>query len=361
MKFDRKAFFDGVKDRIDPTLNQDQVDGLEFLLEAFENEPRWSDIRKIAYAFATIFHETAGTFQPIHEYGTKDYFNKRYNPNTEVGKSLGNTKAGDGAKYAGRGFVQLTGRKNYARYQMEDSPDDVMAPKVAFKILTDGMFNGTFTGKYLSLYINDKQCDYVAARRIINGQDKAGLIAGYAKSFEKILKVSTAIPPSKSAPNVSDVPAQPSPDPTVGLPSIQNAETIVNSGDIAPPPPPTQDVTMNAPAAMGSVEGSAKVTILGIGVPTCLVAFFKIIGQWFQDGTLDVKAAFNSVVQLIQQNMKYILILAALVVGMIMLKKIERIVVFIVSMITHAMPGWNSVTVTSAVPVTTKPWYQFWK
>ncbi len=138
-------------------------------------------------------------------------------------------------------------------------------------------------------------------------------------------------------------------------PVVQTADTIVNTGDNTPTPAP-QDITMNAPQAMGSVQGSAKVTILGIGVPACLVAFFKMLGQWFQDGTLDVKAAFNTVSQLIAENFKYIIILACLVVVVIMLKKVERIVVFIVSMITHAIPSWNAVSVIGATPAPPKSW-----
>lgn len=193
MRFDRKKFFDGVKDRIDPTLNQSQVDGFEFLLTSFENTARWSDARLIAYALATIWHETAYTMQPINEYGGNAYFNKRYGPKTKAGKALGNTEAGDGARFHGRGYVQLTGRNNYAKYGFEDNPDAVLEPANAFNILTDGMFNGTFTGKGFSDYIRGNKCDYVNARRIINGVDKAGVIAGYAKSFEKALN-SAAVP-----------------------------------------------------------------------------------------------------------------------------------------------------------------------
>jgi putative chitinase len=188
MKLDRTKFFAGVKSRIDPTLNQQQVDGLNAILDGLEAGSTISSIPRAAYALATIFHETAGTFQPIHEYGSTAYFNKRYGPNTKVGRQLGNTQAGDGARYAGRGYVQLTGRRNYRKFGIEDTPDDALKPDVAFRILADGMVNGTFTGKSFANYINGNQnADYVGARKIINGTDKAGLIAGYAKSFEKIL------------------------------------------------------------------------------------------------------------------------------------------------------------------------------
>lgn len=185
MRFDRKKFFDGVKDRIDSTLDQKQVNGLEFLISAFENDARWITPQQIAYALATVFHETAGTFQPITEYGKKSYFDKY-----DGRKTLGNTEPGDGYRYRGKGYVQITGRKNFTKYGIENSPDKALEPAMAFHIMTDGMFKGRFTGKKITDYINGSECNYTEARRVINGTDRAGLIAGYAKSFEKILKAS---------------------------------------------------------------------------------------------------------------------------------------------------------------------------
>lgn len=58
----------------------------------------------------------------------------------------------------------------------------------ATNILLLGMKEGWFTGRKLSDYINQSKKDYLNARRIINGMDKASLIAGYAETFEKALR-----------------------------------------------------------------------------------------------------------------------------------------------------------------------------
>ncbi len=142
-------------------------------------------------------------------------------------------------------------------------------------------------------------------------------------------------------------------------PITQTADTIVNTGDTTPTPD-TTDITMNAPVPMGSVQGSTKVTILGITVPTFLVGIFQMLQSWVDKGWIDMHDVFSRLTDLIQQNFKYILILAALVIVVIMLKKVERIVVFIVSMITHAIPGWNSVSVVGSLPVVPQPWWKIW-
>lgn len=186
----RKFFFDTVRQSLfDGKLSGPQVQGLSAHLDEWEAICGEKDDRHFAYILATTHHETDRKIQPIHEYGNAAYFNKRYGPGTRVGKQLGNTQPGDGAKYAGRGYVQLTGKANYLKagtklgIDLLRYPEKALEVKAATQILFTGMKEGWFTGKKLSHYFNATKEDWVNARRIINGLDKANLVAGYAKKY----------------------------------------------------------------------------------------------------------------------------------------------------------------------------------
>jgi predicted chitinase len=172
-------------DRLVPKLNLNAKQFVNINLLVTEAKAQGiTDDRQIAYILATAKHETAGTFAPIKEYGGITYFIKKYWLNSRVAKWLGNDNANDAAKYFGRGFVQITGETNYERFaklfniDLVNNPDLALVPAIAAKIAVYGMIHGTFTGAKLADYFR-ASANPISARRIINGTDKAELIAKY--------------------------------------------------------------------------------------------------------------------------------------------------------------------------------------
>ena len=142
-----------------------------------------TDKNQIAYILATAQHESA-SFNTLTEYASGEAYEGR--------QDLGNTQAGDGVKYKGRGFAQLTGRNNYQKYSdilgkdLIGNPDQLSEdPHTAAFILVHGMKTGHFTGVGLDKYIGNGKADYRNARRIVNGTDKADHIANIAREYEK--------------------------------------------------------------------------------------------------------------------------------------------------------------------------------
>jgi putative chitinase len=192
------AFFNALRaGLLGPVLSAQEVDGCNAILKAMEGAPlAWT-----AYALATAYHETASTMQPIKEYGGSTYFTRMYDVTgvrAQMALANGNTCAGDGPRYCGRGYVQLTWKNNYARagekcgVDLVAYPDKAMDPAIAAKILREGMEHGWFTGKAFSDYLpaagRATSGQYARARYIINGSDKAQQIAGHAKEFERALE-----------------------------------------------------------------------------------------------------------------------------------------------------------------------------
>lgn len=107
MKFDRELFFAAYRRAYPSRLNQSQVDGLNTLLSSIEGDQSiTTDIRHVTYMLATVKHECADTWQPIVERGARAYFDK-YEPNTSLGRRLGNRVIGDGYRTRGRGYVMI--------------------------------------------------------------------------------------------------------------------------------------------------------------------------------------------------------------------------------------------------------------
>lgn len=170
-------------------LRPSQKEGLLTLITFFESDPKMVDLRWIAYGFATVDRECAGTWEPIEEYGKGK------------GMPYGKPHPKTGLCYYGRGYTQNTWYANYLilteawnkkhpqiPVDFVKHPELLCIPEYAYWAMSYGMRNGAYTGVGLSKYINAEKCDYRNARRIINGTDHAHEIENAAIWFEGVLK-----------------------------------------------------------------------------------------------------------------------------------------------------------------------------
>jgi putative chitinase len=218
MPYDRKFFFDSVRPSLfGNTLSQQQVDGMSHLLEVWEKHFEQGNPRDgtnwLAYCLATFFHETAKMMRPIEEYGKGS------------GKPYGKPAGPYNQKYYGRGHVQLTWEANYKngqkylkdRYkidaQIHQNAANMLHDDTSALISYDGMVHGWFTGVGLPKYFNSKVEDPVNARKIVNGLDRAQMIAGYYAKFKKALKKvpASSVMEEVELPGLPAAPAMPEP------------------------------------------------------------------------------------------------------------------------------------------------------
>lgn len=183
------AFFDTVRGPLFAgSLKPDQVRGTQALLAAV-GTAGWS-LAWAAYGLATAYWETARTMQPVREafHLSEDWRrrNLRYFP------------------HYGRGYVQLTWPANYERADRElglggkliADLDLAMDCDIAARILVRGMEEGWFAGDdrgrhTLARHLPAPEGSFEgfrAARRIINGTDKAADIAQIAVRFQDALR-----------------------------------------------------------------------------------------------------------------------------------------------------------------------------
>lgn len=149
---------------------------------------RWTAIAVLG----TIAVEVGSRFEPIPEYASGAEYEGR--------ADLGNTQPGDGRRFKGRGFVQLTGRANYRTYSakldelwgdgapdLEANPDDALDPDVSAAVM--------------AIYFRDHGIPSMAAagnwagiRRAVNGG-----MNGW-QTFADAVEALKAIPSLQSAP-----------------------------------------------------------------------------------------------------------------------------------------------------------------
>lgn len=124
----------------------------------------------VLMALGTIRAETA-RFEPIDE-GIHQFNTTPGGPHPFdlYDHKLGNQGPPDGARYKGRGFVQLTGRANYRTYgerlrlPLEEAPETANTPIIAARVLAAFLKNKHSAAKYA---IFGKDLAY--ARKLVNG------------------------------------------------------------------------------------------------------------------------------------------------------------------------------------------------
>lgn len=189
-------------------LSQGQIDGMNALFRCWRSHKiAGSDNnRLLAYILASVFHETAGRMLPVRETlastdaGAIAALDKAF----KAGK-LGQVKTPywrkgkNGKAYFGRGGIQITHEDNYEKLGKRIGVDLVGNPALALdldisaEIAIVGMLEGLFTGRKLTEFFNLKNDDPIGARAVVNGTDKAKLIAGYYKSFLDALEAATIV------------------------------------------------------------------------------------------------------------------------------------------------------------------------
>jgi len=215
-----KVFFDTVRGPLfGGSLSQSAVNNMNIItgywLQTYPDNP----LSQLAYVLATVRAEVGSNMKPVREgFAASDADARRKVRNRAYGKEDGPF----GHVYYGRGYVQLTWHRNY-KWQseklgmdLEQFPDLALETPVAIRILVEGMMDGDFNGQGhgLAHYVNENTQDFVGARRTVNVQDRAGEIAGFARSFLRGLELAAASQGGRltvAAPVFAEQPAMPQP------------------------------------------------------------------------------------------------------------------------------------------------------
>ena len=193
-------------------LTPQRKEGFDAIFSLWDGIESYNSLEWLAYELATAWHETGGSMQPVRE-GFKATDAAAYAHVTAYCKKKGiynyATRHSNGNSYYGRGYVQLTHGDNYRKMgehlgvgsDLYNSPDKVMEPAVAARILVIGMMDGLFRPAKGTLfdYFNGSHQLWFDARDLINadknskpkwaeGKKIGTLVADYGKGFLGALK-----------------------------------------------------------------------------------------------------------------------------------------------------------------------------
>lgn len=180
-----------------------------------------TDKAQISYIVATALHES-GNFRYFEEQGPDSRF----------------AHYGGGARYKGRGMVQLTHKSNYAKQgerlglDLVNNPELIRDANVAANILVHGMITGGFTGRRLDQYVGNGKNDVNNARRTVNGYVQAQVNQVNAKYNEIAPQIDQYIARAGQGGSVPSAPqsAAPAFQPTA-TPTVWAPESLSQSGN----------------------------------------------------------------------------------------------------------------------------------
>lgn len=218
---DRAAFFAAVrKSLFGGRLSASQVAGMEDMLDAWDRSG-FTDLRWLADIFGGVYHEVGRRMVPVREgFASTDAGARKVVAKRSYGKPAGPY----GLVYYGRGRIQNTWLANYQKlekrfgYPFVKEPDRLLESKIDATVTVHGHAEGIWTGKKLSDYFTPTKADWINARRIVNGIDRAAEIAGYSKAFHAALVSANRpgeppAPPPPVTPPVEPPPPQDDPGP----------------------------------------------------------------------------------------------------------------------------------------------------
>ncbi|GEO84372.1 MULTISPECIES: glycoside hydrolase family 19 protein [Alphaproteobacteria] len=197
MAFDEQRFFKSVRrDLFSGRLTAAQVSGMKALVAGWRALGDVDDPCRLAYCLATAFHETGGRMQPVREtFAASDgttiaRLDRAYAAGLlpQVRRPYWRVDA-EGKSWFGRGLVQITHKRNYQKLSeaigvdLVGDPGRALKLDVAVKVLIVGMRDGLFSGVRLADAFGGESPDWTGARRIVNGRDRAALVAGYGRAF----------------------------------------------------------------------------------------------------------------------------------------------------------------------------------
>ena len=195
-----------------------RADALAYILATAWGEAKLTPQREnMSYSAARIREVWPSRFPTVadakpYERQPVKLANKVYNGR------LGNREgSNDGWDFRGGGLDQLTGRVNYRKRNLEQTPERILEPEVAARSIIAGMTLGDYRGPKLSDYFNDRGANFAGARAIINDDVKANgqRYARYALAFLNALIA------AGYAPNASSAPATPAKDRKVPTGTVQ--------------------------------------------------------------------------------------------------------------------------------------------